>query len=403
MKNLKKISLTFFILSFILINIEAITKTDIKIGKEIIEEYLEIYDDIGLKGEEIELPTTLKNDIKSYTQKKLYIIRKRMDNFNLNVDNYKHSYEYSKEEIDKDSLIIEVKLTKEYKFRNLKEKTFEIINYKFTLIKLDGKYIISEITSDDIYDVSIKELNLTRSEKSNIDNFLEKEEELIKKEKEELKDIFEEESNSNLNENNNKFNRSNQNRNLKSLNRNKMKDYAGKHYDTPNPNYYDFTNIGGDCSNFTSQVIRAGGAPFDNVGNERWYYYSLNNRTPSWTSVEYLYKYLINNTGFGLEAIKSDIFNMEIGDVIQIDTNYDGTFNHSVIVVENDIDKVKDNFDLNNPQELEDSKKIQEFLDSYIIRGPFLLVAARTYNSYNRPLLTYPGEKRYIHLVGYNQ
>ena len=130
MKNLKKISLTFFILSFILINIEAITKTDIKIGKEIIEEYLEIYDDIGLKGEEIELPTTLKNDIKSYTQKKLYIIRKRMDNFNLNVDNYKHSYEYSKEEIDKDSLIIEVKLTKEYKFRNLKEKTFEIENSK---------------------------------------------------------------------------------------------------------------------------------------------------------------------------------------------------------------------------------------------------------------------------------
>lgn len=400
MKILKKISLTFLILSFILINVEATTKTDIKIGKEIIEEYLEIYDDIVLKGEEIELPATLKEDIKSYTQKKLYIIRKRMDNFNLNVDNYKHNYEYRKEEIGKDSLIIEVKLTKEYKFQNLKEKTFEIINYKFNLIKLDGKYIISEIDSDDIYDVSIKELNLTRSGKFNIDDFLEKEEELIKKEKEELKDIFEEESNSNLYENNNK---SNQNRNLKYLNRNKMKNYARKHYNNPNPNYYDFTNIGGDCSNFTSQVIRAGGAPFDNVGNEKWYFYSLNNRTPSWTSVEQLYRYLINNTGFGLEAVTSDIFNMEIGDVIQIDTNYDGIFNHSVIVVENDVDRVKENFDLNNPEELEDYKEIEEFLNSYIIRGPFLLVAARTYNSYNRPLLTYPGEKRYIHLVGYNQ
>ena len=403
MKGLKRIGLSLVILSFILINIGSTTKSDIKIGKKIIEEYLETYDDIALKGEEKELPTTLEENIKSYTQKKLYIIRKRMDNFNLNVDKYKHSYDYTKEEIGEGSLTIEVKLRKEYKFKNLKEETFEVINYKFNLIKSEGKYIISEISSDDIYDVSIREVNLSRSEKSNIDDFLRKEEGLIKKEKEDFKEIFEKESNLNLYENNNESNRSSQNRNLKYLNRSKMKNYARKHYDNPNPNYYDFTNIGGDCSNFTSQIIKAGGAPVDNVGNEKWYYYGSSNRTPSWTSVEYLYKYLINNTGFGISAIKSDIFNMEIGDVVQIDTNYDGIFNHSVIVVENDIDKVKENFDLNNPEELEEYEKIEEFLNSYIIRGPFLLVAARTYNSYNRPLLTYPGEKRYIHLEGYNQ
>lgn len=403
MKNLRKISLIFFILSFILINVEATIKSDIKIGKEIIEEYLEIYDDIALKGKEVELPNTLRENIKSYTQKKLYIIRKRLDKFNLTVDNYKHYYEYTKEEVGKDNLVIEVNLKKEYKYKVLKEETFEIINYEFNLIKEDGKYIISEINSDDIYDVSIRELNLSRSEKSNIDEFLEKEEELIIKEKEEIYEIYERELSFETYDNNTEFNTLSQKISLKYLNRNKMKSYARKHYNDPSINYYDFTNIGGDCTNFVSQVMRAGGVPFDNVGNEKWYYYSSSNRTPSWTSVEFLYKYLMNNTGFGLEAVKSDIFNMEIGDIIQIDSNYDGIFNHSLIVVENDIDKIEDNFDLNNPEELKSYEDIQDFLDSYIIRGPFLLVAARTYNSYNRPLLTYPGDKRYIHLVGYNQ
>lgn len=402
MKNKNKALILLIILTLNIFSIGAITKSEIKIAEKIIEEYLKAYDDIALIGKEIELPNTLKEEIKTYTQKKLYIIKKRRDNFNLIVDKYKHYCEYKKEEIGVDGIMIELNLIKEYKYEYLKEETFEVINYTFKLVKEDGEYIISEISSDDIYDVSIKECNLTRSEKSNIDEFLEKEEKSIIKEKNEIYEIYESEDSLKSYENKNGKSNLDKNRSIKKLNRNKMKNYARKHYNNPNIGFYDFTEIGGDCTNFISQVILAGGAPFDNAGNERWYYYSSSNRTPSWTSVELLYKYLINNTGFGLEAIKSDIFNMEIGDVIQLDSNYDGTFNHSLTVVENDIDKIQDNFDLSNPEELENYEDIEDFLNSYIIRGPFLLVAARTYNSYNRPLLTYPGDKRYIHLLGYN-
>ena len=62
-----------------------------------------------------------------------------------------------------------------------------------------------------------------------------------------------------------------------------------------NPAYYNFDSIGGDCTNFASQVLYAGSGVMDYRPVYGWFYRSTNDRTASWTGVEYLYNYLVRS------------------------------------------------------------------------------------------------------------
>lgn len=87
-----------------------------------------------------------------------------------------------------------------------------------------------------------------------------------------------------------------------------------------------------------------------------WYFISLDQRSPSWTGVEYFYNFMIENTGvgpFGRVCTKDEV---EIGDVIQLARDADGYY-HTLLAV---------GFD-----------------------GEDILVAAQTDNAYARPLSTY--------------
>lgn len=97
-----------------------------------------------------------------------------------------------------------------------------------------------------------------------------------------------------------------------------------------NPIYYNFDNIGGDCSNFVSQCLFAGSLTmnFDTYG---WYYRSLNDRAPAWTSVNYLGEFLLSNTGLGPHAILSDSDGVLPGDVVQLGASI-GSYYHSLII-----------------------------------------------------------------------
>lgn len=66
-----------------------------------------------------------------------------------------------------------------------------------------------------------------------------------------------------------------------------------------NPLYYDFEHIGGDCTNFASQCILAGARVMNYTPVMGWYYRTLGDRTASWSGVEYLYNFLVNNEGAG--------------------------------------------------------------------------------------------------------
>ena len=74
-------------------------------------------------------------------------------------------------------------------------------------------------------------------------------------------------------------------------NRELAREYAIKWAMSANKKYYNYINDGGDCTNFVSQVLRAGGMEF--IGTKKnatsiksWFYYSsdLPNRTSTWTS-----------------------------------------------------------------------------------------------------------------------
>ena len=107
-------------------------------------------------------------------------------------------------------------------------------------------------------------------------------------------------------------------------------EYARKWALLRNPKYYNFDNLGGDCTNFISQCLYAG-IPEMNYRGYGWYYINENKKSPSWTGVEYLYNFLINNK---YEGPRGEIVNKEdvkIGDIIQL-SFYGDIFGHTLFV-----------------------------------------------------------------------
>lgn len=97
-----------------------------------------------------------------------------------------------------------------------------------------------------------------------------------------------------------------------------------------NPKYADFDDMGGDCTNFISQCLFAGGIEFS-FEEYGWFYHSLNSRAPAWTGVDELFEFATKNQGikgpkFKLVAMKD----VEIGDIIQLFNS--GEWTHTLIV-----------------------------------------------------------------------
>jgi hypothetical protein len=100
-----------------------------------------------------------------------------------------------------------------------------------------------------------------------------------------------------------------------------------------NPDYYDFEEIGGDCTNFASQVLYAGAGVMNFTPHYGWYYRSLKDRAPAWTSVEFFARFLTTNEGAGPYGSFQPLYNAQPGDFIQI--SFDGTgWQHNVVVLE---------------------------------------------------------------------
>jgi len=116
-------------------------------------------------------------------------------------------------------------------------------------------------------------------------------------------------------------------------NRQNAIEYAHKWAFGRNPAYYDFSRLGGDCTNFVSQCIYAGCRVMNTKPVYGWYYFNSYNRSASWTGVQYLYEFLTRNDGSGPFAREVPLTAAEPGDIIQL--SFDGTtFRHSLFVVE---------------------------------------------------------------------
>ncbi|MCC8022793.1 MAG: amidase domain-containing protein, partial [Clostridiales bacterium] len=100
-----------------------------------------------------------------------------------------------------------------------------------------------------------------------------------------------------------------------------------------NPRYLDFNGIGGDCTNFISQCLYAGGAPMNYQKLNGWYYNSASDRAPAWTGVDYFYSFLMRNQSIGPYAAEAAPEELEPGDVIQL--SFDAQrYAHTLLIVD---------------------------------------------------------------------
>ena len=106
--------------------------------------------------------------------------------------------------------------------------------------------------------------------------------------------------------------------------------YANQWALSRNPRYLDFENLGGDCTNFISQCLFAGAKVMNYTPTFGWYYLTSENRTASWTGVEYLYKFLTENKGDGPFASVVPPSALLPGDIIQLGNHR--RFYHSLLV-----------------------------------------------------------------------
>jgi len=149
--------------------------------------------------------------------------------------------------------------------------------------------------------------------------------------------------------------------------------YAHKWAFRRNPKYYDFEEIGGDCTNFASQCLYTGTGVMNYTPTYGWYYIDINNRAPAWTSVESFRNFLLRKEPsqgpFAEEVTLNDLLP---GDFLQF--NFKGEiFSHTPVVVR-----------IGNPATPENT-----------------LLAAHSYDADFRPLSTYTYQSiRYLHILG---
>ena len=132
--------------------------------------------------------------------------------------------------------------------------------------------------------------------------------------------------------------------------------YAARCAFSQNPIFASFAGIGGNCTNFVSQCIYAGSCKMNYTKTFGWYFISLDERSPSWTGVEYFYNFMTTNAGVGPFGREVGADEVEIGDAVQL-AKEDGDFYHTLLVV---------GFD-----------------------GEEILVAAQTNDAYGKPLSEY--------------
>ena len=167
--------------------------------------------------------------------------------------------------------------------------------------------------------------------------------------------------------------------------RTKALNYAKKYVTSRNSKWSNFSEYGGNCQNFASQVVYNGGVPMDLQGDAIWKFYgeTLNEtknksgRSPSWTGVTQFYDYAKSNKGYGLcSEVDINPFYSEAGDIGQV--GYNNNYRHTVVIIGN----VKDN-----------NGKITD-----------LLINSNSLNLENYPLsgYVYPN-KRIIKILGWNK
>ena len=120
--------------------------------------------------------------------------------------------------------------------------------------------------------------------------------------------------------------------NTRSYDRTSAINYAKKWALSRNPKYYNFDSVGGDCTSFVSQCLFAGSKKMNYSHGNGWYYNNGYDKSPSWSGVEFLYKFLTQNKSYGPHGQELSQTEIMPGDIAQL--SFDGTtFGHSLFII----------------------------------------------------------------------
>lgn len=148
--------------------------------------------------------------------------------------------------------------------------------------------------------------------------------------------------------------------------------YARRWAFSRNPEYIDFSDLGGDCTSFVSQCIYAGSNVMNYEPLFGWYYISSYDRAPSWSDVEFFYDFFTSNEGVGPFGADVPENAAEPGDVVQFAALGSARFTHTLLITR------------------------VVFYPRHI-----LFVSAHSDDAYMRPLSTYRyGNIRFLHIEG---
>jgi hypothetical protein len=122
-----------------------------------------------------------------------------------------------------------------------------------------------------------------------------------------------------------------------SLNRAAIVEYAYKYWENYNSEYRRWDN---DCTNFVSQAVREGGWTFVKGfyrSSKHWWYIKgflfLHNQTWSWAGAQNWYEFISQRPR---GDVADYTYEMEPGDILQMDITSDGHIDHSMIVTKKD-------------------------------------------------------------------
>lgn len=152
-------------------------------------------------------------------------------------------------------------------------------------------------------------------------------------------------------------------------------EYAERWALSRNPLFYNFTGVGGDCTNFVSQCVLAGCCVMNGTKDFGWYYRSEEDRAPAWTGVPFFWDFFVGAPAFraengGVGPFGSQVSReaVERADVVQLGRE-NGEYYHTLFVVERTAREI--------------------------------FVAAHSNDVYGRPLSSYPAQRvRFLHIEG---
>ena len=312
----------------------------------------------------------------------LLINSRKLERNKMTISNAK--YDIIFDDIDKKNDTVTVKVLENDYFhfdfmKDIESKAYEVEN-TFVLKKTDNTYKIKSLRKvQDFYVMITNEYKTGKSDKDAKKELDKMKENYISDFKDEVSDFK-----TYLSRYENKKDTITKTCHYK-YDRTKALNYAKKYVTNRNSKWSNFSEYGGNCQNFASQVVYNGGVPMDLQGDAIWKFYgeTLNEtkkksgRSPSWTGVIQFYDYAKSNKGYGLcSEVDINPFYAEAGDIGQV--GYNNNYRHTVVIIGN----VKDN-----------NGKITD-----------LLINSNSLNLENYPLsgYVYPN-KRIIKILGWNK